>query len=292
MLLLFGCATGRVYKTDRFEVRIAEGTRVAERRGAGRTDWSFADEGGRQFLGASVYPVAGDPTIPCGIRLTEHRGAPAFLVRRTLQDRRIDQPVIASLLFPQDDGTVLDFTYLEREERARAIVASATVKRSLLDRPFRCESLRTGRSLDGEIYDAGLFSVRILPGTWLLDGGHFRSDNSNGGFWSFEEAATGKQFLTGLTYTTDFDDGCPEGRRIQINGATAFRSSDTDNLEPYAGPSNVRVVFKNRPPGGGYYLLEFDYDEHSDTARLAEKALESIRIREPTALGPHCERTR
>ncbi|MFL5419470.1 MAG: hypothetical protein ACJ79Y_01705, partial [Myxococcales bacterium] len=102
LLLVLGCASGRAYKTDRFEVKIADAIKVEETRGAKGPAWKFSDPQGRQFLGASTYPIAGDPTVPCGVPEVRINGAPAIVVKRTLGNfRSQSQPVIASTLFAQ-----------------------------------------------------------------------------------------------------------------------------------------------------------------------------------------------
>jgi len=293
ILVLCGCAAGRTFKTDRFEAKIGEGTLVEEEQGPKGTVWKFLDDRGLQFLGASQYPVAGDPSFPCGIPEVEMNGAPAFYVRRTLRAfRPQSQPMVASVIFPQEDGTVLEFSYEEANEAARALVAKIDVRHPRRERSVPCEVLRSGGPLDRETYDAGLFTARLLPGTWLLDLRHFPSQGQREGAWRFEDAATGKIFLTASQYSADLFDACLQGAVVRINGAAGFRESDTDNLEPYPGPSNVKITFVKKPPEGRYVLLQFFYDEHSETAHLAEETLASLRVRGPTPLDPECERSR
>jgi len=285
LFALCACATGRTYESDRFALKVADDTRVKEERRTDRSEWSFFDAGGSQFLGASVYSIAGDPTIACGIPRSDRNGAPAFLIRRTLRSRRV-----VTLLFPQDDGTVLDFSYDESEERAHTMVASVSVRRPLHER-FRCETLRSGAQMSGDTYDAGPFTARLLPGTWLLDFGRFRprSERGLGGDWVFEEAATGTPFLRVSWDWTDVSPLCPAGRPIDVNGTTAFRSTDTDNLEPYPGPSNVKLTFLKRIEGQEIEL-NFSYDEHSPTAHLAEKTIASLRVPDVALVSPDCHR--
>jgi len=290
LLLLLGCAGGRAYKTDRFEVKIADATRVEETEGAKGPTWKFSDPQGRQFLGASTYPIAGDPTVPCGVPEVRINGAPAIVVRRTLGNfRSQSQPVIASTLFAQEDGTVLDFTYEEANEAARAIVSRLEIRRPRTDPPKPCEAMRSGGPLDGDTYDAGSFTAKLLPGSWLLDFGHFRPADLHSGPWYFEDAATGRTFLAASVRSANASAGCLAGAPVRINGATGFRVSDTDNLEPYPGSSNVTLTFLKKPRDGGTFALSFFYDEHAPTAPLAVKTLESVQVRDPAPVDPGCE---
>ena len=253
-------------------------------------EWKFSDPQGRQFLGASTYPIAGDPTVPCGIPEVRINGAPAILVRRTLGNWRSQaQPVIASTLFAQEDGTVLDFTYEETNEAARALVSKLEIRRPRTDPPAPCEATRSGGPLDGDTYDAGSFTAKLLAGGWLLDFGHFRPADLQAGPWYFEDAATGRTFLAASVGRANASGGCLAGTPVRINGATGFRVSDTDNLEPYPGSSNVTLTFLKKPADGGTFALSFFYDEHSPTAPLAEKTLQSVRVRDPAPVDPGCE---
>ncbi|MFL5444643.1 MAG: hypothetical protein ACJ78W_09010 [Myxococcales bacterium] len=287
LLLLLGCASGRAYKTDRFEVKIADATKVEETRGAKGPAWKFSDPQGRQFLGASTYPIAGDPTVPCGVPEVRINGAPAIVVKRTLGNfRSQSQPVIASTLFAQEDGTVLDFTYEETNEAARAIVSNLAIRHPRTDPPKPCEAMRSGGPLAGDTYDAGSFTAKLLPGTWLLDFGHFRPADLQSGPWYFEDAATGRTFLAASVRSTSAS--CLPGAPVPINGAIGFRVSDTDNLEPYPGSSNVTLTFLKKPANGGTFALSFFYDEHAGAAPLAEKTLQSVHVRDPAPVDPAC----
>jgi hypothetical protein len=291
MLVLFGCAAGRAYETDRFEVKLTDATQVSETRGLKGMEWSFSDGSGRQFLGASTYSIAGDPTFPCGVPAVERNGARGFVVRRTVGNWR-SQPTVASILFPQEDGIVLDFSYEEANDAARALLAKVTVRQPPRDRAVPCEVVRTGGPLDGDTYDAGSFTAKLLPGTWLFDRGHFRSTNPDMGPWYFEDAASGRAFLEALAYHAELSGNCLEGSLIQINGATGYRKSDTDGLEPYPGPSNVTITFVKQPAEGRTLVLTFNYDEHGAMAALAEKTLQTVRIRDAAPVAPGCPRKR
>jgi hypothetical protein len=180
---------------------------VEEEPGPKGDHWKFLDPGGRQFLGASVYSVAGDPTFPCGLPRSDLDGAAAFLVRRTLGRLRV-----TSVIVPQDAGTVL------------------------------------------------------------------------AGGWYFENGSTGEIFLSVQGYPRHprVPPRCASGPLVELNGACARRCRDTDDLDPYPGPSNVTLSLEVSAKGDEY-ALEFGYDEHSPTAGLARATLESVRIREPGA---------
>jgi hypothetical protein len=280
MSLLSGCATGRTYKTDRFEAPIGDAARVEEEPGPKGNRWKFLDASGRQFLGASVYSVAGDPTFPCGLPSHELDGAAAFLVRRTLGRVRV-----ASVIVPQDDGSVLDFSYEESEPRARDVVARVGIRHARRGEPIPCETLRTGGSLKGDRYDAGLFSAKLLQGAWLLDSRHFRSEDrdSPGGGWHFEDGSTGEVFLSVRGYPRNprIPRRCDSGPLVELDGTCARRCRDTDGLEPYPGPSNVTLSLEVSTEKGDEYVLEFGYDEHGPAAGLARATLESVEIRSP-----------
>jgi len=282
MLVVVGCATSRTYKTDRFDVKIGDGTRVEEQAASGRTDWKFFDASGRQFLGATVYAVAGDPTFPCGMPEIDVNGTKAFFVRRTNYLR--PETIIASLIFPQDEGRVLEFSYLEKDERARALVT--TVKVATRDeRRAPCEVVRSGGPLEADRYDAGLFNVKLVPGAWLLDSRHFfgsQNRESPTGGWYFEDGSTGEIFLSVQSYPPDphHPPRCDAPSLVAFNGTCTRRCRDTDGLEPYPGPSNV-LLYVEASAKGHEYVLEIGYDEHSATAGLALATLGSMVIREP-----------
>jgi len=280
ILVLFGCSTGRTYKSDRFEAKIGDADRVEEEPGPKGSHWKFLDASGRQFLGASVYSVASDPTFPCGLPASDFHGAAAFLVRRTLGRVRA-----TSLVVPQEDGTVLDFTYPEGESLAREVVEKIAVRHPLRG-PIACESSRTGGSVKGDRYDAGLFTAKLLPGTWLLDSRHFRSEerDSPAGGWYFEDGSTGEIFLSVQGYPRDPHGSprCESPPLVEFNGTCARRCRDTDGLEPYPGPSNVDLYLQVSAKGDDY-VLEFRYDEHSPKVGLALATLDSVVVREPSA---------
>jgi hypothetical protein len=284
IFLLVGCATGRTYTGDRFEMEIAHATRVTEERGAKGTEWRFSQGTGRQFLGAAHYSVAGDPTFPCGVPEIEINGAPAYLVRRTLNAPHIEPP------------PVIEFSYLESDQLAREMVSSVKVRTPRPSRAPACEVVRTGGSIAGDTYDAGLFTARLLPGTWLLDSRHFASGdrNSLAGAWEFEEASTGKIFLSvhGYPRHPHVQPRCGLEPLLEFNGACASRCRDTDGLEPYPGPSNVTISLELEPRQGVEYVLDFEYDEHAPTARLAQATLESVRLHQPKSSACIGARTR
>src|SRR5205823_12773315 len=76
-------------------------------------------------------------TFPCGLPRSDLDGADAFLVRRTLGRLRV-----TSVIVPQEDGTVLDFSYDEREPLARDVIAEVAVRRPYRGESMPCETLR------------------------------------------------------------------------------------------------------------------------------------------------------
>jgi hypothetical protein len=291
MLVLLGCATGRAYETSRFEVKLTDATRVSEKRGPRGMEWSFSDGTGRRFLSASTYSIAGDPTFPCGIAPVEMNGARAFFVRRTVGNWR-SQPTVASVLFPLEDSTVLDFSYEEANEAARALVAKVRVRQTPGDHDLPCEQLRTGGPVRGDTYDVGFFTAKLLPGTWLFDSSHFGPVEPYTGLWYFEDAASGTAFLAATSYPVELTETCLDGSLIRINGATGYRKIDTDGLEPQQSPRNVVITFARQPVEGRVVMVRFQYEEHGPTAALAEKTLQTVNIRDPAPVDPHCPRKR
>ena len=291
-LVLCACATGRTYKTDRFELKVGDDIQVAEEPGSKGKEWRFSQGTGKQFLGAADYPVTGDSTFPCGMPEVEINGAPAFIVRRTLPGHPHDPaPVIASVIFPLGDAKVLEFSYLETEKLAGDLVSAVKIRNPRRGSGPPCETMRAGEHITGDRYDAGLFSAKLLQGAWLLDSRHFGSRNRESpiGGWYFEQASTGAIFLTVQGYPQFHEERvrprCESDKVVEFDGTCAFRCRDTDGLEPYPGPSNVTLSVPAASADGGEYWLDFAYDEHAPTAALAQATLESVRIRQPAASG-------
>jgi hypothetical protein len=150
--------------------------------------------------------------------------------------------------------------------------------------------------LKGDRYDAGLFSAKLLPGAWLLDSRHFRSEDrdSPGGGWHFEDGSTGEVFLSVRGYPRDprIPRRCESGPLVTLDGTCARRCRDTDGLEPYPGPSNVTLSLEVSAEKGDQYVLDFQYDEHAPSARLAQATLESVRLHRPESAACTGARTR